>query len=56
MVCAAMTLYNSPPPAKFTISVLLLDFPPPIFGSADTELNAVAISEGLVVDDPNSHP
>ena len=30
--------------------------PPPICGSADTELNAVAISERLMVDDPNSHP
>ena len=30
--------------------------PPPIFVSADTELNAVAISERLMVDDPNSHP
>ena len=29
---------------------------PPIFVSADTELNAVAISAGLTVDDPNSHP
>ena len=30
--------------------------PPPIFVSADTEPNAVAISEGLMVGDPNSHP
>ena len=32
------------------------DFPPPIFVSADTELNAVVISERLMVDEPNSHP
>ena len=30
--------------------------PPLIFVSADTRLNAAAISEGLMVDDPNSYP
>ena len=29
---------------------------PVIFGSADSELNAAAVAEGLVVDNPNSHP
>jgi hypothetical protein len=27
-----------------------------IFISADTELNAAAMAEGLTIEDPNSHP
>jgi len=30
--------------------------PPILFISADTQLNAAAITEGLLVDDPNTHP
>jgi len=29
---------------------------PVILVSADQELNAAAVAEGLLVDDPNSHP
>jgi predicted nucleic acid-binding protein len=34
----------------------LAGLPPLIFVSADTELNLAAISEGQMIDDPNSHP
>lgn len=39
------------------VNALLLnnDLPPIIFVSADAELNAVAATEGLVVEDPNQH-
>ena len=33
-----------------------LGLPPPIFVSADANLNAAATAEGLAVDDPNAHP
>ncbi len=29
---------------------------PIVFGSADSDLNAAAVCEGLVVDNPNLHP
>ena len=35
---------------------IALGMPEIIFVSADKELNAAAISEGLTVDDPNAHP
>lgn len=35
---------------------LTLGLPSVIFVSADKELNAAALAEGLVVDDPNLHP
>lgn len=32
------------------------DLPPIVFVSADNDLNTVAVSEGLVVENPNAHP
>ena len=46
---------NALPPLRPS-AVTLTGAPRLTFVSADRELNAAALSKGLVVDDPNAHP
>jgi len=46
-LAAALTLYDQ---------CRALGFPAPLVISADEELNAAALAEGLTADNPNSHP
>ncbi len=41
---------------EMTEGLAELSLPPPIFISADNDLNAAATAEGLAVDNPNAHP